>query len=179
MKKRKRKGMRENTNHSKMKEEIYEYDDITFRFDDKELQKEYVEQLEKYKKYEFAFRRDKVGNLEAISVVRGSVSRQLEKIEKDYDMGKDENGKSKSFKDANYIGGSRHKLDMFEKVRDDFNGGIYKQTDKIVEYFDLVKTETELFNAAHPDGKYSKSSTTLRYNVVWYDKTSEGKRAPV
>ena len=171
MKNKVKKGMKLINNDSKMKDVTNEIDGISFGFDDKDLQKEYVKVLKKYKAYEFNFRTSNVGHIYAKSVISGKTNEQLVKIQNYYD--KTSGNKKGNLDDANYTLGSKHKFEMFEKVKDDNDSDIYRQTNKLVDFFELVDKETKKFNDIHKDSKYNDGKTR-RYNIVWYADSEIG-----
>lgn len=171
MKNRNKKGMKKHVNNSKMKDVTNEIDGISFAFDDKDLQKEYVKVLKQYKAYEFNFTTSNVGYIQAKAVTSGTTYKQLEKIQNYYD--KTSGNKKGNLDDASYNLGAKHKFDMFEKVKDTYNKNIYDQVNHLVDFFEKIDEETEKFNKNHKDGKYNDGKTR-RYNLVWYSDANKG-----
>lgn len=171
MKNRSKKGMKKHVNNSKMKDVTNEIDGISFAFDDKDLQKEYVEVLKQYKAYEFNFMTSNVGHIYAKAVTSGKTNNQLSTIQDYYD--KTSGSKKGNLDDASYNLGAKHKFDMFEKVKDTYNKNIYDQVNHLVDFFHKIDEETEKFNKNHKDGKYNDGKTR-RYNLVWYSDANKG-----
>lgn len=176
MKNKTKKGMKAHVNNSKMKDVTNEIDGISFRFDDKDLQKEYVKVLKQYKVYEFNFMMSNVGYIYAKAVTSGETYKQLNKIKKYYD--KTSGNKKGNLDDANYTLGAKHKFDMFEKVKDTYSKNIYVQVNHLVDFFQKIDEETEKFNKEHKKGKYNDGKTR-RYNLVWYTDANKGSSPAV
>lgn len=151
------KGMKKHTPKKTMSS--YEMSGIKFNFDDQTLQKEYVETLEHFKKYDIPFPKKGVGHIFAVGVVRGKDRKKLDKIKEYYDD-----------MDYLYTSGSKHKFDMFKKINKEYPN-YRKNLEKHDKYLELLDKETQKFGDKL---KYDESTKVKRYNILWYTRANEG-----
>ncbi|QCW21991.1 hypothetical protein SA46CTH2_6 [Staphylococcus phage SA46-CTH2] len=141
---------REARKEEEEKIKLNDFSDISFKFEDEALQKEYIDAWKYFSKLTFLPKEKHVSYVNAVSLVRGKRREQLLKILNIYERNDDSNNKN----------AKTHKYTLYDETAKDNNTSMYKYIKGIEELFDEI-------------GKADRPKTTIddkevRYNFLYY-----------
>lgn len=143
---------------------VFENGDVTFRFDDVTLQKEYLNAIKKYEVLNLNLPVTMVSYVDAVSMTRGKDKDRLDEWLERYEAN-----------DNDYKKGSLHKNGMYDKIIERTNKSVFrKQLDKLDKYWTMVQKANAKWGTTTKAGE-----NVNRYNVVWYTNAGEGANSPV
>lgn len=146
------------------KVDVFENGDVTFRFDNKSLQEDYIDAIKKYDKLNLNLPMVKVSYVDAVSITKGKDRKRLDDWLDRYDAN-----------DNDYKKGAKHKDGMYDKITDSTKDKKFRyQLDKLDKYWRLIQKANAQWGTTTNAGE-----KVNRYNVVWYSDTGQGASSPV